>query len=59
MAVQVATETGGELTTMGLLCVQVCGSGDTQGYRVIGYTTVVPSMSFEQPGRLVTENKPN
>ena len=59
MAVQVAAETGGELTVMGLPYVQVCGSGDTQGYRVVGYTTVAPSMSFEQLEKLVTENKPD
>ena len=59
MAVPVAAETGGELTVMGLPYVQVCGSGDTQGYRVVGYTTVAPSMSFEQLEKLVTENKPD
>ncbi len=59
MAVQVAAETGGELTVMGLPYVQVCGSGDTQGYRVVGYTTVAPSMSFEQLEKMVTENKPD
>ena len=59
MAGQVAAETGGELTVMGLPYVQVCGSGDTQGYRVVGYTTVAPSMSFEQLEKLVTENKPD
>ena len=59
MAVQVAAETGGELTVMGLPYVQVCGSGDTQGYRVVGYTTVAPSMSFERLEKLVTENKPD
>ena len=52
MAVPVAAETGGELTVMGLPYVQVCGSGDTQGYRVVGYT-------FEQLEKLVTENKPD
>ena len=57
MAVQVAAETGGELTVMGLPYVQVCGSGDTQGYRVVGYTTVAPSMSFERLEKLVKENK--
>ena len=59
IAGQVAAETGGELTVMGLPYVQVCGSGDTQGYRVVGYTTVAPSMSFEQLEKLVTENKPD
>ena len=42
---------------MGLPYVQVCGSGDTQGYRVVGYTTVVPSISFERLEKLVKENK--
>ena len=59
MAVPVAAETGGELTVMGLPYVQVCGTGDTQGYRVVGYTTVAPSMPFEQLEKLVTENKPD
>ena len=59
IAGQVAAETGGELTVMGLPYVQVCGSGDIQGYRVVGYTTVAPSMSFEQLEKLVTENKPD
>ena len=59
VAVPVAAETGGELTVMGLPYVQVCGSGDTQGYRVVGYTTVAPSMSFERLEKLVTENKPD
>ena len=59
MAVPVAAETGGELTVMGLPYVQVCGTGDTQGYRVVGYTTVAPSMSFEGLEKLVTENKPD
>ena len=59
IAGQVAAETGGELTVMGLPYVQVCGSGDTQGYRVVGYTTVAPSMSFEGLEKLVTENKPD
>ena len=59
MAGQVAAETGGELTVMGLPYVQVCGTGDTQGYRVVGYTTVAPSMSFEGLEKLVTENKPD
>ena len=57
IAGQVAAETGGELMVMGLPYVQVCGSGDTQGYRVVGYTTVAPSMSFERLEKLVTENK--
>ncbi len=57
IAGQVAAETGGELTVMGLPYVQVCGSGDTQGYRVVGYTTVAPSMSFERLEKLVKENK--
>ena len=57
MAGQVAAETGGELTVMGLPYVQVCGSGDTQGYRVVGYTTVAPSISFERLEKLVKENK--
>ena len=57
MAVQVVAETGGELMVMGLPYVQVCGSGDTQGYRVVGYTTVAPSMSFERLEKLVKENK--
>ena len=55
----VAAETGGELMVMGLPYVQVCGTGDTQGYRVVGYTTVAPSMSFERLEKLVTENKPD
>ena len=59
VAVPVAAETGGELTVMGLPYVQVCGTGDTQGYRVVGYTTVAPSMSFERLEKLVTENKPD
>ena len=59
MAVQVVAETGGELTVMGLPYVQVCGSGDTQGYQVVGYTTLAPSMSFEGLEKLVTENKPD
>jgi len=59
IAGQVAAETGGELTVMGLPYVQVCGSGDTQGYRLVGYTTVAPSMSFERLEKLVTENKPD
>ena len=59
IAGQVAAEAGGELTVMGLPYVQVCGSGDTQGYRVVGYTTVAPSMSFEGLEKLVTENKPD
>ena len=59
IAGQVAAETGGELTVMGLPYVQVCGSGDTQGYRVVGYTTVAPSVSFERLEKLVTENKPD
>ena len=59
IAGQVAAETGGELMVMGLPYVQVCGSGDTQGYRVVGYTTVAPSMSFEGLEKLVTENKPD
>ena len=59
IAGQVAAETGGELTVMGLPYVQVCGSGDTQGYRLVGYTTVAPSMSFERLVKLVTENKPD
>ena len=59
IAGQVAAETGGELTVMGLPYVQVCGSGDSQGYRVVGYTTVAPSMSFEGLEKLVTENKPD
>ena len=57
IAAQVAAESGGELTVMGLPYVQVCGSGDTQGYRVFGYTTVAPSMSFERLEKLVKENK--
>ena len=57
VAVPVAAETGGELMVMGLPYVQVCGTGDTQGYRVVGYTTVAPSMSFERLEKLVTENK--
>ena len=57
VAVPVAAETGGELTVMGLPYVQVCGTGDTQGYRVVGYTTVAPSMSFERLEKLVKENK--
>ena len=59
IAGQVAVETGCELTAMGLLYVHLCGSGDTQGYRVVGYTTVAPAMSFEQLEKLVTENKPD
>ena len=59
IAGQVAAKAGGELTVMGLPYVQVCGSGDTQGYRVVGYTTVAPSMSFEGLEKLVTENKPD
>ncbi|WP_204370494.1 DUF4853 domain-containing protein [Cellulomonas flavigena] len=56
IAGQVAAETGGELIVMGLPYVQVCGSGDTQGYRVVGYTTVAPSMSFERLEKLVKAN---
>ena len=35
MAGQVAAETGGELTVMGLPYVQACGIDNTQGYRVL------------------------
>ena len=57
VAVPVAAESGGELTVMGLPYVQVCGTGDAQGYRVVGYTTVAPSISFERLEKLVKENK--
>ena len=56
IAGQVAAESGGELTVMGLPYAQVCGSGDIQGYRVFGYTTVAPSMSFERLEKLVKAN---
>lgn len=59
MAAQVVAETGGELTVMGLLCVQVRGSGNIQRYRVVGYATVALSMLFEQFEKLMTENKPD
>ena len=59
VAVPVAAETGGELTVMGLPYVQACGIDNTQGYRVFGYSTAAPSMSFERLEKLVTENKPD
>ncbi|EFU60686.1 DUF4853 domain-containing protein [Actinomyces sp. oral taxon 180] len=48
MAGQVAAETGGELTVMGLPYVQACGIDNTQGYRVFGYSTVAPQISFDR-----------
>ncbi|EDN80183.1 DUF4853 domain-containing protein [Schaalia dentiphila] len=48
MAGQVAAETGGELTVMGLPYVQACGIDNTQGYRVFGYSTAAPQISFDR-----------
>ena len=48
IAGQVAAETGGELTVMGLPYVQACGIDNTQGYRVFGYSTVAPQISFDR-----------
>ena len=48
MAGQVAAETGGELTVMGLPYVQACGISGLQGYRVFGYSTVAPQISFDR-----------
>ena len=48
VAVPVAAETGGELTVMGLPYVQACGIDNTQGYRVFGYSTVAPQISFDR-----------
>ena len=51
------SQIAGQVAAEGLPYVQVCGSGDTQGYRVVGYTTVAPSISFERLEKLVKENK--
>ena len=57
MAGQVAAETGGELTVMGLPYVQACGIGNTQGYRVVGYSTVAPQISFDRLGEVVNTHR--
>ena len=57
MVGQVAAETGGELTVMGLPYVQACGIDDTQGYRVIGYSTVAPQISFERLEEVVNTHR--
>ena len=57
MAGQVAAETGGELTVMGLPYVQACGISGTQGYRVIGYSTVAPQISFERLEEVVRAHR--
>ena len=53
MAEQLAAETGGELRIAGLSYVQTCGVGPTQGYRLRGFTTVAPSISFDRLEELV------
>ena len=53
MAGQVAAESGGELRVVGLPYVQTCGVGQTQGYRLRGFTTVAPSISFDRLEELV------
>ena len=57
MAVPVAAETGGELTVMGLPYVQACGIDNTQGYRVVGYSTVAPQISFDRLGEVVNTHR--
>ncbi len=57
MAGQVAAETGGELTVMGLPYVQACGIDNTQGYRVVGYSTVAPQISFDRLGEVVNTHR--
>ena len=53
MAGQVAAESGEELRVVGLPYVQTCGVGQTQGYRLRGFTTVAPSISFDRLEELV------
>ena len=53
MAGQVAAESDGELRVVGLPYVQTCGVGQTQGYRLRGFTTVAPSISFDRLEELV------
>ena len=57
IAAQVAAETGGELMVMGLPYVQACGISGTQGYRVIGYSTVAPQISFERLEEVVRAHR--
>ncbi|MCQ5271842.1 DUF4853 domain-containing protein [Schaalia odontolytica] len=57
MAGQVAAEMGGELTVMGLPYVQACGIDDTQGYRVVGYSTVAPQISFDRLEEVVRAHR--
>lgn len=57
IAAQVAAESGGELTVMGLPYVQACGISGTQGYRVIGYSTVAPQISFERLEEVVRAHR--
>ena len=51
MAVQVAAETGGELK------VQACGISGLQGYRVFGYSTVAPQISFDRLEEVVRAHR--
>ena len=53
MAGQVAAESSGELRVVGLPYVQTCGVGQTQGYRLRGFTMVAPSISFDRLEELV------
>ena len=53
MAGQVAAESDGELRVVGLPYVQTCGVGQTQGYRLRGFTMVAPSISFDRLEELV------
>ena len=53
MAGQVAAESDGELRVVGLPYVQTCGVGQTQGYRLRGFTTAAPSISFDRLEELV------
>ena len=53
LAGQVAAESGGEVRVVGLPYVQTCGVGQTQGYRLRGFTTVAPSISFDRLEELV------
>ena len=57
MAGQVAAETGGELTVMGLPYVQACGISGLQGYRVFGYSTVAPQISFDRLEEVVRAHR--
>ena len=57
MAGQLVAETGGELRIAGLPYVQACGIDDTQGYRVIGYSTVAPQISFERLEEVVNTHR--